>query len=427
MKLNYKRTFFIGLAFMSICTFWQLYDNIVPLILKNTFDLNEFITGCIMALDNVLALFLLPFFGALSDKVNTKIGKRTPFILFGTIISVIFMLLLPIADQQNNFILFFISLGIVLIAMGSYRSPAVALMPDITPKPLRSRANSIINLMGTLGAIFTLLVTSLLIPKTAHPNYTMVFIAVAAFMITATAIFIFTIRENDFILENKQQNTSTTNFDSNGNDINDINVLSKDMKKSLNYLLASVFLWFTAYNAVSSAYSRYAVKVWGLDGGSFANPLLVATAVATISYVPIGFLSGKIGRKKTIIIGIIMMTLAYSTAFLFTEYTPFIFVVFSITGMGWAAINVNSYPMVVEMSSGSDVGKYTGIYYTFSMSAQIITPILSAILLQNISYRTLFPYSVVFSVLSLCTMILVKHGDINPSIKSSALDLYDSE
>ena len=157
MKLNYKRTFLVGLAFLSICAFWQMYDNIIPLILQGTFHLNETLTGAIMAADNVLAVFLLPLLGSLSDKADTRWGKRTPFIVVGTVLAVVLMMLLPHADKTGNFVLFVISLFFLLIAMGLYRSPAVALMPDLTPKPLRSQANAIINLMGAVGGIYTLI------------------------------------------------------------------------------------------------------------------------------------------------------------------------------------------------------------------------------------------------------------------------------
>jgi len=425
MKLNYKQTFFIGLAFLSICAFWQLYDNLVPLILSNTFGLGETMTGGIMALDNVLALFLLPLFGAFSDKVHTGLGKRTPFVLVGTIFSVIFMMLIPFADQKKNFILFFISLGVVLIAMGSYRSPAVALMPDLTPKPLRSKANSIINLMGAIGAIFTLGMISFLVKKGDHPDYTLVFLTVAIIMIIAVIILIITIRENDLAKKINLFHPDSPSEAPTSNVTQTDNVLPKEVQRSLYFILASIFLWFTAYNAITTAFSRYAVKVWKLQGGSFANTLLIATGAAIISYIPIGIISSHIGRKKTIIAGIIMMSIAYLFGFLFTTYSPFINVIFAFTGIGWAAISVNSYPMVVEMSRGSDVGKYTGLYYTFSMSAQIITPIISGFLLEHVSYRILFPYAVVFSLLSLCTMLFVKHGDSIPPKKSSVLEHFD--
>lgn len=195
MKLDYRRTFFLGLAFLSVSAFWQLYDNIIPLMLQNTFGIGETITGTVMALDNVLALFLLPFFGALSDRTDTRLGKRTPFIVFGTLAAVVFMILIPVADNMKSFPLFFVSLGAVLFAMSTYRSPAVALMPDLTPKPLRSKANSIINLMGAVGGIVTLITISLLVPKESNPSYLPVFVVIAVLMISAVAVLLFTIKE----------------------------------------------------------------------------------------------------------------------------------------------------------------------------------------------------------------------------------------
>ncbi len=426
MKLNYRRTFFIGLAFLSISAFWQLYDNIIPLILQNTFGIGETMTGAIMAADNILALFLLPIFGTLSDRINTPFGRRTPFIVIGTVIAVTSMMMIPIADNNQNFILFFISLGVVLFSMSIYRSPAVALMPDLTPKHLRSKANSIINLMGAVGAIFTLAMISLLIPKEVSPSYTKIFLSIAILMIVAVGILVIAIRENKLAKE-----VADTYYhqddESHLDNLNENTVMDKDVKRSLNFILASIFLWFTAYNAVITAFSRYATKVWNLQGGGFANALMVATGAAILSYIPIGIISSHVGRKKTIISGIIIMSISYFCGFFFTSYSPLINLVFAFTGIGWAAINVNSYPMVVEMSRNSDVGKYTGLYYTFSMSAQIFTPILSGFLLENISYRTLFPYSVIFSLLSLGTMLMVNHGDSKPTKKRSALEHFDVE
>lgn len=408
---------------MSICSFWQVYDNIIPLILQNTFGLKETIIGVVMALDNIIAIFLLPLFGAYSDRVNTRLGKRTPFIIIGTSLSVILMMLLPVADATENFVFFVIALAILLLAMGSYRSPAVALMPDLTPKPLRSKANAIINLMGTAGGIYSLVVIRLFVKKVEESqksDYTLVFLFVAILMIITVSILVITIRENKLrISEANDGSVETVPVEKKEDK------LPKEVQKSLYFILLSIFLWFMAYNAISTAFSRYATQVWKLQGGSFANSLLVATIAAIFSYIPIGIISSYVGRKKTIIGGIILITIAYFTAFLFTEYSVFINVIFAITGIAWAAINVNSYPMVVEMSKGSDVGKYTGLYYTFSMTAQTITPILSGFLLQWVSYRTLFPYAVCFSLLSLCTMMFVKHGDVKPLAKGSILENYD--
>lgn len=425
MKLNYKRTFFIGLAFLSICAFWQLYDNIIPLILKNTFELGESVTGIIMALDNVLALFLLPLLGGLSDKVNTRLGRRTPFIICGTAVAVVFIVLLPFADRQKNFVFFVVALGLVLLAMCSYRSPAVALMPDLTPKPLRSKANAVINLMGALGGVFTLAMIMLVVPKTAEgelPDYRMLFICVAALMVVAVVVLVLTIRERKLSEQimameeaEEPEETSKTNTGK----------LSKPVLKSLIFILLSVFLWFTSYNAVTTAFSRYAEEVWNLKDGGFADCLMIATVAAVISYIPIGIIASKIGRKLCIMGGVMLMTLAFLAGCFFDTYSPLINVVFVVTGFAWAAINVNSYPMVVEMSKGSNVGKYTGYYYTFSMAAQIFTPIFSGILLENVSYRTLFPYAVFFSFASFITMIFVKHGDSKPQKKQSVIENFD--
>ncbi len=306
-------------------------------------------------------------------------------------------------------------------------------MPDLTPKPLRSKANAVINLMGAAGAIYTLAMISLLIKKVDHPDYTTVFLSVTLLMVAAVLVLVLTIREKKLakeLREEEQFSDQESKIDNEANkDENqgDRSPLPADVRKSLIFLLASIFLWFTAYNAVTTAFSRYAGRVWGMQGGSFANALLVATGAAVVSYIPIGHVASTIGRKKTIIIGILMMSASYFCGFLFKEYSVWINIVFAFTGIGWSAINVNSYPMVVEMSRSSDVGKYTGYYYTSSMAAQVFTPILSGFLLENVSYRTLFPYSVVFSLLSLCTMLMVRHGDSKPPKKASKLEHFDIE
>lgn len=428
MRLNYKRTFFVGLAFLSICSFWQMYDNIIPLILKNTFGLGETLTGIIMAMDNVLALFLLPLFGSFSDKTNTPLGKRTPFIVVGTIVAVISMMFIPIADREANLLLFIVFLGIVLIAMGSYRSPAVALMPDLTPKPLRSKANSIINFMGAIGGVYTLVMIKVMVKKEGAANYFPLFISVAAIMIIAVILLVITIREKKLLIQIQKDISSETNksIDTKQVTYSEEEGMQKAVKRSFLFLLASIFLWFTAYNAVTTAYSRYTEQIWKLEAGGFADSLLVATIAAIISYIPIGIIASIIGRKKTIIAGIIMMTASYLCGALLIEYSPMINVIFAFTGIGWAAISVNSYPMVVEMCKGSDIGKYTGWYYTFSMSAQILTPIISGFLLQYVSYRTLFPYAVVFSIASFSTMLMVKHGDSKPIKKRDLIENFDT-
>lgn len=422
MKLNYKRTFLIGLAFLSISAFWQMYDNVIPLILKNTFGMGETITGTIMAADNVLALFLLPIFGALSDKVSTPIGKRMPFILTGTTLAFVFLMILPFADNTKNIVLFVGGLFILLISMGTYRSPAVALMPDLTPKQLRSKANAVINLMGAVGGVYTLIMIKVMVGGGETPNYYPLFISIGLFMVISVAILFFTIKENKL----------RTEINAHGEEVEEseklpqgTGKLPKDVKKSLVFILLSVAFWFIAYNAVTTAFSRYATHVWGLEGGGYADCLLIATVAAILSYIPIGMMASKIGRKKMILIGIVLLGTCFFAAGLYNTYHWSMVIFFGIIGFAWASIGVNSYPMVVEMSSAGDVGKYTGLYYTFSMSAQVITPILSGFLLENVSYRTLFPYSVTFCVLAFITMSQVKHGDSKPVQKKSMLENFD--
>ncbi|HBL84901.1 MAG: MFS transporter [Clostridiales bacterium GWF2_38_85] len=424
MKLSIKRTFFIGLAFFSISAFWQLYDTIIPLILRDTFKLGDTINGVIMAMDNILALFLLPLFGSLSDRTDTSIGKRMPYIVFGTAFASVAIILLPIADNIKNLSMFITVLGFVLVFMGTYRSPAVALMPDLTPKPLRSKANAIINLMGSVGAIITLLIILVLVPK-ENPNYFTVFSCVVGVMIVSVFLLFITTKE-------KKLHSVIPGLDEPEEIKPKLKTREKpeqmpaDVKKSLIFLLLSVFLWFTAYNAVTTAFSRYATVVWKIAGGGFSMFLIVATLAALVSFIPIGIISSKIGRKKVILAGIIMMITAFAAGALYPVYHWSLNIIFALTGIGWASINVNSYPMVVEMSKGSNIGKYTGIYYTFSMAAQIFTPIASGYLLEHVSYRTLFPYSAIFSLLALFTMLNVMHGDTKPVKVNSVIENFNT-
>jgi MFS family permease len=440
MKLNTNQTIRIGFAFLSICAFWQLYNNVVPLILTNTFHLNETYSGMIMAADNVLALFLLPLFGSISDRTNTRMGRRKPFILFGTIAAVCAMLLLPLIDNlyagTHNQVLtgvFIAVLALILIIMGTYRSPAVALMPDVTPKPLRSRANAVINLMGALGGIIYLIIATLLYSekRTAgldHVNYFLLFAIVAGIMLLSLAIVMFTVDEvtlsakmREYEVAHPEENLTET--DESGNE-----ELPGDVKKSLGFILVSVSLWFISYNAVETWFTTYASRQWDMALGSSSLCLTIATVGAIITYIPAGAMAGKIGRKKTIMGGIVLMIAAFAMAFIYTllsdQFSPILYVLFVMIGVGWAAINVDSLPMVVEMCMGSDIGKFTGTYYTFSMAAQIVTPIVAGWLMNHVSYSTLFQYSLVFITAAFLTMSMGKHGDSEVTVKKG-LEAFD--
>lgn len=440
MKLDNKRTILTGLAFLSICAFWQMYNSIVPLILTNTFHLNETYSGIIMAADNILALFLLPLFGSLSDRTNTRIGKRMPYVLFGTGIAIILMNILPIIDNSYSAApsgfktaSFVVVLGLLLVAMGTYRSPAVALMPDITPKPLRSKANAIINLMGALGGVIYLGVAAVMYPNSkvanlAHVNYQPLFIVVASIMFVAIAVLFLTVKEPKLVAEQRELEAQHPEWNLAEDDGSGNETLPAGVKKSLGFLLASIGLWFIGYNAVETWFTTYVSNVMGQALGGASTCLLIATGGAVVSYIPIGVLASKIGRKRTIMGGIILLAscfgLGYFLTTTYSEINLIMFIVFALVGLAWAAINVNSLPMVVEMCKGSDIGKFTGYYYTFSMAAQVITPVLAGYLMRNVGYTTLFPYAALFVALSFVTMLFVKHGDNKPEAKTG-LDAFE--
>ncbi len=526
MKLNYKRTIFVGFAFFLICTFWQAYDNIIPKILTDKFGMSQTVSGVVMAMDNILALFLLPIFGALSDKSSGKRGKRTPFILIGTVIAAVAFFGLSFADNMQltnisdvsdvdsvsalevlydneykiytdengttyqlktpdgekytlaekftkedflsikrtykdaesgkeknnpvytdyvvparqayawqrtvenpNVLLFFVGLlFVILISMSIFRSPAVALMPDVTIKPLRSKANAVINLMGAAGGIAVLLLGMVFgtgDSANALMNYIGFFAVIAAIMLISLVIFLATVKEKKWS-EEMMEDSKKYGIDTE-NPHTDTAKISRKLTRgelfSLILILSSVVFWYMGYNAVTSKYSVYAGKVLNLD---YNLSLTVATGVAILSYLPIGALSSKIGRKKTILAGILVLGAAFLLASFIREGTPLMVmnILFGMAGIGWSMINVNSYPMVVELSKGSDIGKYTGYYYTASMAAQTLTPVLSGKFL-DIKFTTLFPYATIFVFASFVTMLFVKHGDVKTDFSANRLENFD--
>ena len=465
MKLNYKRTILVGFAFFLISAFWQAYDAIIPLILTNHFGLPQTVSGAVMSIDNVLAVFMLPIFGAISDKIQTKWGKRTPFVFIGTIVSVVSFISLTFIDNYQLALItengvsslaaidttaaaelaleltlanplplvgFIATLLVVLIAMATFRSPAVALMPDVTLKPLRSKGNAIINLMGTAGGILVLVLGMVFATsKNKFMEYTPYVIAVCAIMLTGLVIFILTVKEKKWAEEMEEQTLKL------GLDVpvaegqtSDAKKLSKPELRSLLLILASVALWYIGYNSITSKYSVYATNVLGFD---FNFTLIVAQAAAIVSYIPVGIVASKIGRRKTILAGITMLASAFLIGNFITPETPSVvmYPVFALAGIGWATINVNSFPMVVELAKGGEIGKYTGYYYTASMAAQIVAPILSGLLYDVVDKIVVgqgmrimfFAFGTVFVALSFVTMFFVKHGDAKPEKEIPVVDL----
>ena len=519
MKLNYKRTILVGFAFFLISAFWQAYDATIPVILTNKFGMSQGWSGVIMALDNILAVFMLPIFGALSDKCRAKSGKRTPFITIGTIIAAVALLFLAFVDnaqwknindisgidssyamsniyemqkdarlqtpEGESFVLsevfseeefyqiksqvenpetgkmetnldytnyvvparqacaaertsakpgpliwFVALLLIILVAMSTFRSPAVALMPDVTVKPLRSKANAVINLMGTAGGILVL-VLGMVFATSAVRNQMMRYFGyygvIAGIMIVALIIFLSTVREPIWAKQ-MRDDSIRLGIEEEEEDSGEKRKLTKGEVRSLIFILASIALWYFGYNAVTSKYAVYAGNILNMD---YNTTLLLAQGAAIVAYLPAGMVASKVGRKKTIMAGVVMLTVAFGAAsFLRAGSSVMVMnVLFALAGVGWATINVNSFPMVVEMCSGGDIGKYTGFYYTASMTAQIITPMLSGVLMDmdGVGMTVLFPYAAVFAGLAFVTMAFVKHGDAKPEAKSGleALDIDD--
>lgn len=580
MRLNFKKTFFVGFAFFLICAFWQAYDNIVPLMLVNKFGLNQTASGVIMSLDNIIALFLLPLFGTLSDKTKTKFGRRTPYIVLGTVVSVVAFFGLTFADNAQlakfkatsgsefyeqlfdenytisnveyssivnrgvakeysvqdyasmvvrnkkynelateaektevrnwyksineeylnsakhsapetvygyqevggvkkyfvinvnekgeyvnaetgetvnkadthnaysnlvtpaiskyaweqtvanplQLILFSGLLLLTLLAMATFRSPAVALMPDVTIKPLRSQANAVINLMGTAGGMIVLVLGIVFGTGKAYNqlgSFTWFIGTVCVVMIVGLLLFIWQVREPKWAKEMEEDSKKFGIEENRENPEVGTKKLTGSELRSLIFILCSVALWYIGYNAVTSKYSLYATNVLHKD---YNTTLLIAQAAAIISYLPVGLLASKIGRKKSILAGVIMLAVAFFGAIFMNAASSIIVldILFALAGIGWATINVNSFPMVVELAGGGNVGKFTGYYYTASMAAQIATPILSGLLMDLMgSMRPLFYYAAFFVLLAFVTMLFVKHGDSKPAKKEKILENLD--
>ncbi|MBR5489033.1 MAG: MFS transporter, partial [Firmicutes bacterium] len=301
-------------------------------------------------------------------------------------------------------------------------------MPDVTPKPLRSKGNALINLMGAVGVIAALGMVMFLVGDGETPDYTLLFAAVAVIMVIALLVLLFKVDENKFVAERiaTEKKWGISDDDEEDDGSGDA-ALPKEVKRSLVFLLLSVSAWYMAYNAVTTAFSKYATEMWGMEGGGFAGALMIASIGALVAFVPVGIISSKVGRKKVILFGVVLLAATFASGYFFKAPNFLIYIVFFLVGLAWASINVNSYPMVVEMCKGSDIGKFTGMYYTFSMAAQVFTPVLSGFFLEHVGYWTLFPYAAAFAAIAFFTMLAVKHGDSKPQAPKDALEAFDVE
>lgn len=409
-----RRTLLVTLPFAGALAFWQAYDGIIPLILRDTFHLGDTLAGAVMALDNVCALFLLPFFGSISDRCHSRLGRRTPFILVGSLLAALLIPLLAVADQMRSLPFFFTVLCLVLVVLSSYRSPCVALMPDVTPRPIRAKADAFNSLMAAASGVVILISISLAVPDVEHPNYMPVFLIISAIIILCTVLFAVFFREKKAV-EKMHTESLAMGISEADMDASDEGGKEKEtdavVRRSLLGILLCVFFYFMASNAVTSAFSKYASQVWGAGGGSFANFQLVATMVTLISYMPMANISCRIGRKLTTYIGIGLMCFGGFCIFMTPGYSPLIYVFVSISGVGMGTVATTIYPMIMEVASEKTTGRYTGYYYTASMSAQIITPILSGAVMEFIGYRYLYLYAIVCALLAALPLVMVQKGN----------------
>ena len=442
LKLNYKRTFLIGFAFFGILLLWQVYDSWCPTFLTDIFArrmyglssaqlkaadpgkiLNvQWIVGIIMACDNLAALILLPIFGSLSDRTRTPIGKRMPYILTGTFVAAVAFPFIPLFFHYNNIVGMVIMMAIVLMFMMMYRNPAVALMPDITPKPLRARANGVINIMGYLGGAFATVLGIFLVLSDyinavdeARNLWTieLPFIIASVLMVISALVLFFTVRENELAEEMKEDMARGEALAAVETPIDDDKPMSQANRRMLLAILGAEFLWFMSDNALGTYIGNYVI--YYLNSASSATMILTILGglASVIGFATAGSIADRIGRKWTIscglgctFIGLVIMCFASPTGRVTGangEYAfpALLFAVWAIKGFGMALVHNCSFPMVVELCSSKKIGKFTGYYYTASMSAQTITPVLLGLVLNaSMAWRTLPVYAAILTALS---------------------------
>lgn len=404
MKLNYRQTMLIGLGFFTVSIVWGIYNIAMPIYLDDL-GLSGLAVGAVMTIDNIFAVIFLPIFGALSDRTNTRYGRRMPYLLVGIPLSALTFILIPFL--RTSLIPLMTTVVVMNFAMSIYRAPTVALMPDFTPGPLRSKANGVINFMGGVGAVMAFLIGGFLF----RLNEYLPFAVCSGIMMLTIIVMYLKIHEPKEIADDKpdapDEETPSGKKD-------------KGVMLSLIFLLLAIFFWFIAYNAVETFFSTFGEKVLGIDKSQSSFMLSVFSAMLVIFSIPSGLIASRIGRKKTILIGITILFLVFVTMnFTMGMNTYIIYVLLAVGGISWALININSYPMVVEMTTSKGIGKYTGYYYFFSMTAAILSPVLFGFIKDMLGDSFLFIYSSIAMVLAFFFMMLVKHGEPEGKQKAS--------
>lgn len=396
-KLDYKRTLLLGFGFFAVSITWSVYNSFMPKILSN-YITSAAVIGFIMTIDNYLALFIQPAIGSLSDRTNTRFGKRMPFIMIGMPLAVMFLLLLP---NYKGFISLLAFLVLMNLSMSIFRSPVISLMPDITHSENRSKANGIINLMGGLGAVIAYLVGSILWDKNeAYPFYLAAFLVGLSFIV----LFSFIKEKRDVIgYEIKETQGKKESF-------------IKRLKETNNtgniaFLLLAICSWFIAFQGIEAFFTLYGVNYLGLKASAASISFTFISISFLVFSIPAGLIGTRFGKKKAILIGICGLVISFSIiAFLKTIWP--IRIVFLICGFFWAMININSYPFVIDMAGKGETGTYTGLYYFSSSIAAIVSPPLLGGLIDLVGYRYTFWYGTVFFTMAFMFLSRVKnHGN----------------
>jgi MFS family permease len=392
-KLNYANTFLLGLGFFCISITWSLYNSFVPIFLNKYIE-SAFVIGIIMTFDNIAAITLQPFFGALSDRTNTRYGRRMPYLLIGIPVSAAFFFFIPYEFSLASLIAIVMCFNIM---MSIYRAPTVALMPDLTPSPLRSKANGIINFMGGFGALLAYFVGSRIYDYNKH----MPFMGTSILMIISILILYKTIREPSAPALKDEESSGI---------ISAFNEILTEKDKSALFILFAIFFWFIGYQGIEALFTLYGVKYLGIKESAAALTLGFFSLSFLAFAIPSGFIATRIGRKRTIKIGLVGLMIIFG-AILFFKDIMIIRGPMLIGGMFWAFVNINSYPMVVEMTTDNKIGAYTGLYYFFSSMSAILGPPLFGKLIDQVGYGVLFLLALCFFLLAFICITYVKKGE----------------
>lgn len=457
-KLNYRRTFIIGFAFFGILMMWQVYDTYASSFLSELFmkafhkdnpEDVQYLVGMMMALDNLAALIMMPIFGRLSDKTNTKIGKRMPFILIGTFACAIAFPFMPVAFHYSNLAALIVLMAITVFFAMMYRNPAVALMPDLTPKPLRSKANGIINIMGYLGgAVPTLLGLFLVLSKYLGEKdagswqdhniwvIEIPFLLASILMIASVLILFFLIKENKIKEEIKDELDAGEKEAEIADSVEDDAPLSKANKTMLILILVAEFFWFMADNGIGTFMTNYTRYHLQASTSALSLNTIISGLMSVAGFAVGGLIASKIGRKWTLTAGLLLTLAAYAVWLILGltiapngSFPIYIYAIFAVKGFAMSLVHVNSFPMVVELCNAKKIGRFTGLYYASSMLAQTITPTLIGLLLltEGFSFSLLPLYALICIVISAAIFFFVKNVKLNKTQIKVGLEALDQD